>query len=120
VIAANKFWEVQKHIVLSNHQYNPQSVIMSKKVWDSLTPAERKLIDDAADEAAKTQRAESRAAVAANLDLLKKNGMTVTQLPPAEVAKLREKMKPVIAKYSANVGEATVNEMMAELAKLRK
>ena len=65
VIAANKFWEVQKHIVLSNHQYNPQSVIMSKKVWDSLTPAERKLIDDAADEAAKTQRAESRAAVAA-------------------------------------------------------
>jgi TRAP-type transport system periplasmic protein len=120
VIAANKFWEVQKHIVLSNHQYNPQSVIMSKKVWDSLTPAERKLIDDAADEAAKTQRTESRAAVAANLELLKKNGMTVTQLPPAEVAKLREKMKPVIAKYSTNVGDATVNEMMAELAKLRK
>ena len=120
VIAANKFWEVQKHIVLSNHQYNPQSVIMSKKVWDSLTPAERKLIDDAADEAAKTQRTESRAAVAANLELLKKNGMTVTQLPPAEVTKLREKMKPVIAKYSANVGDATVNEMMAELAKLRK
>ena len=120
VIASSKFYEVQKHIVLSNHQYNPQSVIMSKKVWDSLTPAERKLIDDAADEAAKTQRAESRAAVAANLELLKKNGMTVTQLPPAEVAKLREKMKPVIAKYSANVGDATVNEMMAELAKLRK
>ena len=59
-------------------------------MWDSLTPAERKLIDDAADEAAKTQRTESRAAVAANLELLKKNGMTVTQLPPAEVTKLRE------------------------------
>jgi hypothetical protein len=29
-------------------------------------------------------------------------------------------MKPVIAKYSANVGEATVNEMMAELAKQRR
>ena len=120
VIAANKFWEVQKHMVLSNHQYNPQSVIMSKKVWDSLSPADRKMIDDAADEAAKVQRAESRAAVAANLELLKKNGMTVTQLPPAEVAKLREKMKPVITKYSSSVGEATVNDMMAELAKLRK
>jgi hypothetical protein len=36
------------------------------------------------------------------------------------MTKLRDKMKPVIAKYSANVGEATVNEMMAELAKLRK
>jgi hypothetical protein len=29
-------------------------------------------------------------------------------------------MKPVIAQFSANVGEATVTEMMAELAKLRK
>ena len=120
VIAANKFWEVQKHIALTNHQYNPQSVIFSKKVWDSLTAAEKKILDDSADEAAKGQREAARAAVAANLDLLKKNGMTVTTFPPAEVAKLREKMKPVIAQFSANVGEATVNEMMAELAKLRK
>jgi hypothetical protein len=29
-------------------------------------------------------------------------------------------MKPVITKFSANVGEATVNEMLAELAKLRR
>ena len=54
------------------------------------------------------------------LENLKKNGMQVTELPPAEVAKLREKMKPVIAKHSASVGEATVNAMMAELDKLRK
>ena len=120
VIAANKFWEVQKHIALTNHQYNPQSVIFSKKVWDTLTPAEQKILDESADEAAKNQREQSRAAVAANLELLKKNGMTVTVFPAAEVAKLREKMKPVIVKYSAAVGEATVNEMMTELAKLRK
>ncbi len=120
VIAANKFWEVQKNIALTNHQYNPQSVIFSKKVWDTLTPVEKKLIDDAADDAAAFQRKESRAAVAANLELLKKNGMTVTQFSPAEVAKLRDKMKPVIAQFSASVGDATVNEMMAELAKLRK
>jgi TRAP-type transport system periplasmic protein len=44
----------------------------------------------------------------------------VSELPPAEVAKLREKMKPVIAKFSASVGEVTVNEVQAELAKLRK
>ncbi len=120
VIAANKFWEVQKHIALTNHQYNPQSVIFSKKVWDTLSAAEKKILDDSADEAAKGQREAARAAVAANLELLKKNGMQVTSFSPAEVAKLREKMKPVIAQFSANVGEATVNEMMAELAKLRK
>ena len=120
VIAANKFWEVQKYMVISNHQYNPQSVIMSKKVWDSLSPADRKLIDDAADESTQFQRKEARAAVSANLDLVKKNGIAVTQLSSAEQDKLREKMKPVIAKFSASVGESTVSEMMAELAKLRK
>lgn len=120
VIAANKFWEVQKHIALTNHQYNPQSVIFSKKIWDTLSAAEKKVIDDSADESAKFQREQSRAAVAANLELLKKNGMTVTTFPPAEVAKLREKMAPVIAKYSATVGEPLVKEVQAELAKLRK
>ena len=120
VIAANKFWEVQKHMALTNHQYNPQSVIFSKKVWDTYSAAEKKVIEDAAVEATKFQREQSRAAVAANLELLKKNGMTVTEFAPAEVAKLREKMKPVIAKYSATVGDATVGEVQAELAKLRK
>ncbi len=120
VIAANKFWEVQKNIALTNHQYNPQSVIFSKKIWDTLSAAEKKILDDSADEAAKSQREQTRAAVATNLELLKKNGMTVTQFPPAEVAKLREKMKPVVAQFSASVGEATVNEVMAELAKMRK
>ena len=33
---------------------------------------------------------------------------------------LREKMKPVIAQFSADVGESTVHDVQAELAKLRK
>jgi TRAP-type transport system periplasmic protein len=120
VIAANKFWEVQKFMALTNHQYNPQSVVFSKKIWDGLSAAEKKIVADSASEAATVQRKEARAAVAANLELLKKNGMTVTEFSPAEVAKLREKMKPVITQFSASVGEATVNEVMAELAKMRK
>lgn len=120
VIAANKFWEVQKHVALTNHQYNPQSVIFSKRVWDSLSVADRKILDDAANEATLVQREAARSAVATNLELLKKNGMTVTQFSPAEVAKLRDKMKPVIDKYIANVGEETAREVMQELAKLRR
>lgn len=120
VIAANKFWEVQKHVAITNHQYNPQSVIFSKKVWDTLSAAEKKVIEEAALEAAKYQREQSRAMMATALDTMKKNGMAVTEFPPAEVAKFREKMKPVIAKHSATVGEATVAEVMAELDKIRK
>ena len=120
VINANKLYEVQKYVTLTNHQYNPQSVIISKKFWDTLNAAEKKLIDDAADDATKYQREQSRAQAAAAVDGLKKGGMTVSEFSPAELAKLREKMKPVVAKYSANVGEATVAEVQAELAKNRK
>jgi TRAP-type transport system periplasmic protein len=120
VIASNKFWEVQKFVALTNHQYNPQSVIFSRKVWDTLSPAERKIIQDSATEATKTQRDASRAAQAANLDLLRKSGMTVTQFAPAEVAKLRDRMKPVVAKYSQSVGETTVHDVQAALAEMRK
>jgi len=119
VIAANKFWEVQKNVALTNHQYNPQSVIFSKKVWDTMSPAEKKIIDDSADEAVKAQREANRAALNNNLELLKKNGMTITTLPAAEIAKLREKMKPVIEKHSAALG-TVVADVQAELAKMRK
>ena len=95
-------------------------MLFSKKVWDMLGAAEKKVITDSAAEATIVQRKEARASVAANLDLLRKSGMTVTEFAPAEVAKLRDKMKPVIAQFSSSVGEATVNEVTAELAKMRK
>lgn len=119
-IKGAKLFEVQKHITLTNHQYNPQSVVISKRFWDSLAPADRKILQDAATESVAYQRTQSRAALQAGLEDLRKGGMQVSELPPAEVAKLREKMKPVIAKHSASVGEDTVKAMMAELAKARK
>ena len=119
-IKGAKLNEVQKYMTLTNHQYNPQSVVVSKKFWDSLSAAEKKILQDAATESAGYQRTQSRAQLQSGLEDLKKGGMQVTELPAAEVAKLREKMKPVIEKHSASVGEATVKAMMAELAKLRK
>jgi tripartite ATP-independent transporter DctP family solute receptor len=120
VILANKFSEVQKYLTLTNHQYNPQSVIISKKVWDTFSPAEKQIVQDAATEAGRYQRQVSREQAASNVDQLKKAGMQVTELSAAEQAKLREKMKPVIDKHAASAGESTVREVMAEIGKLRK
>src|SRR5688572_2466691 len=85
VIAANKLYEVQKHLAITNHQYNPQSVIISKKFWDTLSAAEKQIVQEAAQESAKYQREQARAQVATALDTLKKNGMQVTEFSPAEV-----------------------------------
>lgn len=120
VINANKFYEVQKYVALTNHQYNPQSLIFSKKIWDTLSNNERKILGDAAIEAGKFQRQVSRDEANGALENLKKNGMQVTELAPAELAKFRQKMKPVIEKHGAVVGEDVVKEIQAELTKIRK
>lgn len=119
VILANKFYEVQKNLAVTNHQYNPQSIIFSKKVWDTLTPADQKILQDAAKEAATYQRKVNRDKSADDLQELKKAGMAVTEFSPAEQAKLRAKLEPVVAKHGAAIA-ATVAEVQAELAKLRK
>jgi len=114
-----KLFEVQKHLTLTGHQYNPQSVVISKKFWDGLSASEKKIVSDAVAESAKFQRTTARALEAGTLETLKKNGMEVTTLPAAEMAILREKMKPVIVKHGEAIS-ATVTELQAELAKLRK
>ena len=119
VIQANKFFEVQKYLAITNHQYNPQSLIFSKKIWDTLGAAEKKILQDAAVEASVFERKTSREAATGTLDALKKAGMQVTEFSPAEQAKLREKLKPVIEKHGAALG-TTVADMQAELAKARK
>jgi TRAP-type transport system periplasmic protein len=120
VINANKFYEVQKYLAITNHQYNPQTVIISKKLWDSLSGDEKKIISDAAAEAAGFQRKASREQAGQALDSLKKNGMQVSEFSPAEVAKFREKMKPVVDKHAAQIGADVVSALQTELTKVRK
>jgi len=114
-----KLYEVQKHLVLTGHQYNPQSVIISKKFWEKLSAAEKKIIGDAVAESAKYQREQSRKLEASILENLKKNGMQVTQLSEAEMAKMRDKMRPVTAKYGVTVGQDLVKEVQAAIEKVR-
>jgi TRAP-type transport system periplasmic protein len=119
VVLANKLFEVQKYLAVTNHQYNPQSIIFSKKVWDTLSPAEQKVLQDAATETSKFQRQVARDAAGTALAELKKAGMQVSEFSPAEQAKLRDKLKPVIDKHGAAIA-GTVAELQAELAKIRK
>ncbi|SDZ70452.1 tripartite ATP-independent transporter solute receptor, DctP family [Variovorax sp. YR266] len=119
-ILSSKFAEVQKHITQTRHIYNPQALLVSKKTWDGMSAEEKKILAEASAEATVFQRQVSRGAADSALDALKKAGMTVSELPPEEMSKLRAKVKPVIDKYSVSVGESTVKELMIEIEKVRK
>lgn len=118
-ILASKFYEVQKHMVLSRHMYSAWVLLMSKKTWDGLSAEEQKIVQDAAREATAYERKTIRAFSDTALADLKKAGMQITELPAAEHARMRGKLQPVLAKFSKEFGEDTTAEMMGELAKVR-
>jgi TRAP-type C4-dicarboxylate transport system substrate-binding protein len=111
---------VQKHLALTKHVYNPQSVMVSKRLWDTMSADEKKLFNDAAAEAGVFQRRTNREALAKDLADLKSAGMLVTEFSPAETLKFVEKMKPVITKYAASVGADVVNEFLAASAAAKR
>jgi TRAP-type transport system periplasmic protein len=119
VIFDTKFQEVQKYLSLTRHIYNAQSVLLSKRTWDKLSAEERTIIQDALNEAKAYQRQVSREKNTEMLDAVKKAGMQVNEVAPQEIARIREKIKPVVDKYTKEVGQALVDEVNAEVAKKR-
>jgi TRAP-type C4-dicarboxylate transport system substrate-binding protein len=99
--------------------YNPQIVIFSKRVWDRYDPEEKKLVEEAAAEAKAYQRQVSRDAETKAVEQLKAQGMQLTELSPEEVARLRDKVKPVTEKFAKEANEAASKELFAEIEKAR-
>ncbi|MGH6762675.1 MAG: TRAP transporter substrate-binding protein [Phyllobacterium sp.] len=114
-----KFYEVQKYMTVTRHQYNPQIVIVSKKFWDGLNDEEKAVLQSAATEARDYQRKVSREADAKAIDEIKATGMEVIELSPEETQKLRDAVKPLIEKFSVEIGPETVEQLFKELAAAR-
>lgn len=114
-----KLYEVQKYYSLTGHMYNPQTVSMSKKVWDTYSADEKKVITDAVTEARDYQRQISRERNASGIAEIKAKGMVVNELPAAELAKMKEKAKPVVEKHTKLLGEPLVKELYAAVDKAR-
>lgn len=118
VIESAKFAEVQKYMSLTRHVYTGMPFLMSKKTWDSLSEAERKIIREAAAEAKQEERRQVQAREAQAIDGLRKT-MQVNEVAPAELATLRTRVQPVTDKFSREIGEGVVAQVNAELARLR-
>ena len=119
-VEASKFYEVQKYFSNTRHIYNSQMMMVSKKFWDQLSADEKKVLQDASNEASAYQRKVAREMSDKSRQALIKNGMQINDIAPQELQRMRDKVKPVIDKYSAQVGTPLVTEFYAELEKARK
>jgi len=118
-ILSSKFYEVQKYLTVTNHVYSPWIVTVSKKFWDGLSPAEKKVLTDAAVKSRDFERKDTRDEAAKALADLKAKGMQINELSPAEAGRMRDKLTKVNASVSVSVGQDLWNDTQGELAKIR-
>lgn len=93
-----KLYEVQKHLALTNHQFQMTPFLMGKRSWDKLSDADRKAVQEAAAEATALQRKLSAEADEKLLAELKAKGVHVTTPDKATFAKATAE---VVAKWEA-------------------
>ncbi|RYF76577.1 MAG: TRAP transporter substrate-binding protein [Comamonadaceae bacterium] len=118
VIESGRFAEVQKYLSLTRHVYTGMPFVMSKKTWDGMSEAERAVIRSAADEAKIEERRLTALKEAEAVDTLKKS-MQVNEVGADQVERLRQKVQPVIDKFSKEAGEDVFRQVNAELTRIR-
>jgi tripartite ATP-independent transporter DctP family solute receptor len=116
---ANKMYEVQKYLTITNHVYTPVALVISKKFWASLTPEQQAAVQKAAEETRTFQRAEELRQAAEVVDQLKAKGMAMTVMPPAELENVRAAIRPVIEKNTDTIGAGFVGNFYDEIRKYR-
>ncbi len=120
LIESGKFYEVQKFLSLTGHSYTPYIVLASKKWFDKLSDADRDAVRQAAVEAGAYQRKINREQSALLVGDLTRRGLQISEVAPAELARMREKVKPVHEKFSAQIGSELMAQARAEIAKAAK
>lgn len=91
-----KLYEVQKFLTLSGHSYSFGPMGINDRFYESLSPANRKIVDDAAKKAIAYNRATSRKIEGEALAFVKQNGVTVIELSAAAKEEMRAKMQPAV------------------------
>lgn len=97
VIYNNKFFEVQKFLMLTAHITQNQAIVINDKFYQGLSPEFRRILTEAAIEAGNFQNGLVLKSEKADLDRLKEKGMTIVQ---PDVKAFREATKDVWKKVS--------------------
>ncbi len=79
-IEAKKFYEVQKHIILTGHIVDHLITTVAKGTWAKLSDEDKKIFTDVAQEAAARATAEIQASEKALVDVFKQKGLTVSEV----------------------------------------
>ncbi len=105
VIAGFKLYEVQDYLIMTNHMPHIISLITSNSLYDSLSTAEKAIIDEAAIRATLYTREMADERFEERKKTLIDNGMTILELPEGTIHAMRLAALPLYEKIRSIVGD---------------
>ena len=106
-IIASKFYQVQKYLTLSGHIYDPAAFLMSKDLYDELSPADRQAFTEAARLGGLASRKFAAEAEANGIALLQKEGMQI--VTDIDKAKFADAMAPAMPSFEQKFGHEMID-----------
>jgi C4-dicarboxylate-binding protein DctP len=117
---SSKHWEVAKYVTQCNYTYTGYLVAMNQKFWDSLPPDVQKELDQILKEVQAWNWEEAGKRVNHFVELGRKAGMKIYDLPPAELDRWKKTSAPVIKMYEPIVGQDVMQALYQLAEKYKK
>ncbi|MDJ0951524.1 MAG: TRAP transporter substrate-binding protein [Alphaproteobacteria bacterium] len=105
-----KFYEVQKHLTISNHAYLAYAFIVNKEAWDALPKDLQAVMETAIKAGRDVNRAETAKLSDALVAKMKEAGIQVHDMPREGVAKFVDLSKQVHKNYEGVIGKDLLDQ----------
>ena len=102
VIYNNNLYEVQQYLSITNHIYSGMCFVISDSVWNRLTDEQQKILSEAAQSSAETDRNMNREQTESLLSQLEKAGMIITE---PDLTPFKEAAQSVLTSNASTYGD---------------
>lgn len=99
---SSEHYQLAKYYVVDEHTRVPEIQMVSKKLWDSLSDEDKKIIQEAATESAIFEKEEWEKQEKISEDKMRQSGVVITELTPEEKQSFKDAMNSLYEEYGGN------------------
>lgn len=113
VITSAKLAEVQQYLTLSGHVYSPAMLLVSKQLWEGMTPEDQEAFRKGAADGVAAMRAFVDDVEASGVAQLREAGMEVGELSAEQKAAFQEALAPAYERYYGTYSKELIDQIIA-------
>ncbi|MCH3918858.1 MAG: TRAP transporter substrate-binding protein [Spirochaetia bacterium] len=119
-IVANKFYEVQKYIVETDHLGHIIVFLMNNNLYNGLSDENKKLVNECAEEAVVYTRGLADESIAGYKKTVEDYGTTIITLDPSVKAAMQDKASGVYDDVRKAIGDKLVDTMLTQVKQAKE